>query len=76
LADDALQLKIEEPSTEGDHEDVISDPEEDSLAGQMAALRGGPVKERRGDGEESDEESGTDDDEESESESSSSSDSD
>ena len=39
-------------------EDEISDPEEDSLAGQMAAMRGGPVKKRR---EESDDESSTDD---------------
>lgn len=27
-----------------DEEDDISDPEEDSLAGQMAAMRGGSVK--------------------------------
>ena len=42
-----------------DVEDDISDPEEDSLAGQMAALRGGPVK-KINDDEESDEESDTD----------------
>jgi translocation protein SEC63 len=42
-------------------EDEISDPEEDSLAGQMAAMRGGPVKQRH-EGEESDDESSTDDD--------------
>jgi translocation protein SEC63 len=40
-------------------EDEISDPEEDSLAGQMAAMRGGPIKKRQ---EESDE-SSTDEDE-------------
>ncbi|RXW18693.1 hypothetical protein EST38_g7172 [Candolleomyces aberdarensis] len=40
-------------------EDEISEPDEDSLAGQMAAMRGGPVKKRK---DESDEESGTDDD--------------
>ena len=39
-------------------EDEISDPEEDSLAGQMAAMRGGPVKKRH---DESDDESSTDD---------------
>lgn len=38
-------------------EDEISDPEEDSLAGQMAAMRGGPIKKRQ---EESDDESSTD----------------
>lgn len=43
------------------NEDEISDPEEDSLAGQMAAMRGGSVKKRE-DEEESEEESGTDDD--------------
>jgi len=40
-------------------EDEISDPEEDSLAGQMAAMRGGPIKKHQ---EESDE-SSTDEDE-------------
>jgi translocation protein SEC63 len=40
-------------------EDEISDPEEDSLAGQMAAMRGGPVKKHG----ESDDDSSTDDDE-------------
>jgi len=39
-------------------EDEISDPEEDSLAGQMAAMRGGSVKKRH---DESDDESSTDD---------------
>jgi translocation protein SEC63 len=38
-------------------EDEISDPEEDSLAGQMAAMRGGSVKKHP---EESDDESSTD----------------
>jgi translocation protein SEC63 len=46
-------------------EDEISDPEEDSLAGQMAAMRGGSVKKVREYDEESDEESSTDDDQES-----------
>ncbi len=52
-------------------EDEISDPEEDTLAGQMAAMRGGKVKRREE--EESDDESTTDGDE---SDSSDSSDSD
>ncbi|CAI4217953.1 unnamed protein product [Parascedosporium putredinis] len=46
-------------------EDEISEPEEDSLAGQMSALRGDPVasgKVKRA--EDSDDESGTDDEEE------------
>lgn len=42
-------MKIEEAplSAADEAEDEISDPEEDSLAGQMAAMRGGPVKKRR-----------------------------
>jgi len=65
IAEDAakdLQLRVEEftalDPNEQHREDEISDPEEDSLAGQMAAMRGGPVKKRR---EESDDESSTDD---------------
>jgi translocation protein SEC63 len=61
---DVQQLRVEEfaalTADEQPREDEISDPEEDSLAGQMAAMRGGPVKKRR---EESDDESSTDDDE-------------
>ena len=56
------QLRVEEFTAlsveEQDREDEISDPEEDTLAGQMAAMRGGSVKKRK---EESDEESSTDD---------------
>jgi translocation protein SEC63 len=55
-------LKVEEftalNADEQHKEDEISDPEEDSLAGQMAAMRGGPVKKRH---DESDDESSTDD---------------
>ena len=40
-------------------EDEISDPDEDSLAGQMAVMRGGSVK-KSAVVEESDEESSTD----------------
>jgi translocation protein SEC63 len=65
-----LQLKIDDVTAlnadEQGAEDEISDPEEDSLAGQMAAMRGGSVKKVL-DYEESDEESSTDDDEESKS---------
>jgi translocation protein SEC63 len=42
------QLKVEDVSAltadEQGAEDEISDPEEDTIAGQMAAMRGGPVK--------------------------------
>jgi translocation protein SEC63 len=57
-------LKVEEPTVDdhGSDEDDISDPDEDTLAGQMAAMRGGSVKKNRS--EESDE-SSTDDDKES-----------
>ncbi|KAK1222622.1 secretory subunit [Marasmius sp. AFHP31] len=68
-----MTLKIDDASaldTQDAPEDEISDPEEDSLAGQMAAMRGGPVKKSPQD-EESDEESSTDDDQESEDDSSS-----
>ncbi|KAJ8085815.1 secretory subunit [Marasmius tenuissimus] len=67
-----MTLKIDDASaldTQDAPEDEISDPEEDSLAGQMAAMRGGPVKKSEQD--ESDEESSTDDDQESEDDSSS-----
>lgn len=42
-------MKIEEAplSATDEAEDEISDPEEDSLAGQMAAMRGGSVKKRK-----------------------------
>ncbi|KAI0301942.1 Sec63 Brl domain-containing protein [Multifurca ochricompacta] len=57
-----IQLRVEEftalNADEQHKEDEISDPEEDSLAGQMAAMRGGSVKKRK---EESDDESSTDD---------------
>jgi len=42
-------------------EDDISDPEEDSLAGQMAMMRGGSVKKRHA--ESDDDDSDTDGDE-------------
>lgn len=59
-----ISLRIEEAKEESVEEDEISDPEEDSLAGQMAMMRGGAVKKRaEGEDEDSDEESSTDDDE-------------
>ena len=66
------QLTITAPVEATVEEDEISDPEEDSLAGQMAMMRGGKVK-KRPDGE-SDDESSTDDDEKEGEESSSDSD--
>ncbi|KAH9928945.1 Sec63 Brl domain-containing protein [Fomitopsis serialis] len=74
-----IEWRIEDPDAvnvvEMEGEDEISEPEEDSLAGQMALMRGGSVKQHDG---ESDDESTTDDDRDrdSEAESSSSSDSD
>ena len=43
-------------------EDEISDPEEDSLAGQMAVMRGGSVKKRQAESDDEDD-SDTDGDE-------------
>ncbi|EJF63141.1 translocation protein sec63 [Dichomitus squalens LYAD-421 SS1] len=66
-------LKIDDPSVlnadDANDEDDISDPEEDSLAGQMALMRGGSVKKSQPqdgeDGEDDeDDESTTDDDQE------------
>ncbi|KAJ7636042.1 Sec63 Brl domain-containing protein [Mycena polygramma] len=56
--DDVSALTADE---QGD-EDEISDPDEDTIAGQMAAMRGGSVKKISAEDEESDEESSTDDD--------------
>lgn len=56
--DDLSALTADE---QGD-EDEISDPDEDTIAGQMAAMRGGNVKKLTVEDEESDEESSTDDD--------------
>lgn len=57
-------MKVEEQPTVDDQasDDEISDPDEDSLAGQMAAMRGGAVKKIQDD---SDDESSTDDDKDS-----------
>jgi translocation protein SEC63 len=60
------QLKIDDISAlnaeEQTAEDEISDPEEDTLAGQMAAMRGGAVK-RTLAPEDSEDESSTDEEE-------------
>lgn len=56
--DDISALNAEEQTAE----DEISDPEEDSLAGQMAAMRGGAVK-RTAVREESEDESSSDEEE-------------
>jgi translocation protein SEC63 len=64
---------VEEAGAAAD--DDISEPDEDTIAGQMAAMRGQPVKRIDGDGEGEDEYT-TSDSEEDESSDSSSSDSD
>jgi len=78
IGDDTYQdttLEIEDASALGDDgedsEDDISDPDEDTLAGQMAMMRGGSVKKRQ---VESDDSSDTDGDEEEEGSSDSDSD--
>ena len=73
LFNDIYKMKIEEApvSAVDEVEDEISDPDEDSLACQMAAMRGGNVKKRK---EDSDDEDSLD--EESDDDDSSSSDSD
>ncbi|KIM21614.1 hypothetical protein M408DRAFT_333359 [Serendipita vermifera MAFF 305830] len=69
-----LQLKVDDLSSlEADEqaiEDDISDPEEDSLAGQMAAMRGGKVKKSAYHGDSDEDGSTTDGDEDSDSDSS------
>ena len=62
-----VKLKVEDAAVleQHDQEDEISEPEEDSLAGQMALMKGQKVKPSRRDDdeeEESDDESATDDD--------------
>ncbi len=71
-----VKLKVEDASVlEDEGEDEISEPEEDSLAGQMALMKGQKVKPSRVEEDEDDEESGTEEEEEEE-ESSDDSDSD
>jgi translocation protein SEC63 len=70
-------MKVDTPQeeTESDIEDDISEPDEDTIAGQMAMMKGQPVRRSGagGDDEEDDEEE--DDDEEDSDEDSDSSDS-
>jgi len=67
-----LKVVDSDPSVTKLAEDEISDPDEDSLAGQLAAARGQKVKKRVD--QESDDESGTEEEEESSTSSSSDSD--
>jgi translocation protein SEC63 len=39
-----MQLRVDAAAPESDSDDDISEPEEDSIAGQMALMRGGKVK--------------------------------
>ena len=69
-----VKLKVEDASVlEVEDEDEISEPEEDSLAGQMALMKGQKVKPSR---TEDEDESATDDDDQDDEQSSSDSDSD
>jgi translocation protein SEC63 len=69
-----MQLRVEdkEATEDANAEDDISEPDEDTLAGQMAAMRGKPTKQQKYD-DDSDDTSGT---ESSDDDSSSDSDSD
>ncbi len=61
------QLKVEDPPEDEDSdEDNISEPDEDTIAGQMAMLRGDKVKSTsggrgQGDDDDDDDESGSED---------------
>ncbi|GAA5910707.1 hypothetical protein JCM5296_006819 [Sporobolomyces johnsonii] len=65
-----MRMKVEPPtaSASDDEDDDISEPDEDTIAGQMAMMKGQPVKRARHDGEdeddEEDSEEGSDDDSE------------
>lgn len=62
----AVQLTVEDVSAltteEAGAEDEISDPDEDTLAGQMAAMRGGAVKRIASDDEDESDTDGDDSD--------------
>lgn len=45
------QLRVDEPAVEADDDDDISEPDEDTLAGQLAAMKGEKVKRKGSDGE-------------------------
>ena len=63
------QLEVEDVSALGEDaqgaEDEISEPEEDSLAGQMAMMRGGSVKKSQAETDDEDDDSDTDGDQKS-----------
>jgi translocation protein SEC63 len=69
-----MQLKVDDLNAldedEKGVEDEISEPEEDTLAGQMAAMRGGSVKKSKYHDDEDEDESTTDGDEDNDSDSS------
>lgn len=74
----SMQLRVEPPEAlendgNANAEDDISEPDEDTLAGQMAAMRGQPTKKKQ-DGSDSDDTSGTESSEEDSSDSDSDSD--
>ncbi|GAA5854067.1 hypothetical protein JCM9279_004370 [Rhodotorula babjevae] len=74
-----MRMKVEPPKEDDDEglddeDDDISEPDEDSLAGQMALMKGLPVK-RRDDSDEGEDGSAGDDDDDSETDSDSDSDS-
>ncbi|GAA6010079.1 hypothetical protein JCM11491_005857 [Sporobolomyces phaffii] len=73
-----MRMKVDAPreEAESDVEDDISEPDEDTIAGQMAMMKGQPVRRSgAGDGDDDDDESGDEDDDESASDSDSDSDS-
>lgn len=59
-----FQLTVEEPVEEEASEDEISDPDEDTIEGQLAQLKGGSVKKKveGGEDDESSDESSSDED--------------
>lgn len=60
-------MKVEPPTAAGElaDEDDISEPDEDSIAGQMAMLKGQPVRRIRSESDEDDDDtSGTEEEEE------------
>lgn len=72
-----MMMEVKEPSAEQhDEEDDISEPEEDTIAGQMAAMRGQPIKRIDGEEGEQEDEYTTSGSEDEDGETSSSSDSD
>ncbi|KAM0753489.1 DnaJ-domain-containing protein [Meredithblackwellia eburnea MCA 4105] len=62
-----MRMKVDPPSTSSPHpsddEDDISEPDEDTIAGQMALMKGQPVRRARDDDESGTDESGTEESE-------------